>query len=233
MLQYLDRQSAILLAVFPSIALGLLNTYWTEPLHNFSPTLFWAVDISQWLLVPFLVWLLVLRPNKITLAEIGFRSPQNHRKLLESFGGEEFALALFVLAFVYFFVDRVATALVWAHLGLEPGFGYGAVAQSSDHYRYVAALYFGITAAVIEEVVFRGLPWLYLSKNGAGGARKVVYVVITATVFAVTHSEQGLAGVISSGFFGVAAALIFLRTRNLYPVVASHFVIDVVSFWSK
>jgi len=228
---YLNKQSAILLAVFPSVVLGLLNTFWSAPLYKISPPLFWLADTTQWLLVPFLVWLLVLRPHKISFLDIGFRPLTNKNKPLESFGLGEFALTLFVLAFSYFLVDRIAHTLLARHDGSS--FGYGIAVASLVNLKYIAVIYLAVTAAVVEEVVFRGLPWLYLSKGDSGTIRKIIYVAFTSIIFAATHSEQGLAGMISTFAYGVAAATLFLRTQNLYPVVFSHFVIDVFSFWSK
>jgi membrane protease YdiL (CAAX protease family) len=228
---YLDKQSVALLAFFPSVALGLLNALWSEPLYKISPTLFWLADTTQWLLVPLLIWLLVLRSHKISFADIGFRPSTNNRNPLQSFGLGECALALFILGFAYFLADRAAHAVFWRYGGSS--FGYGIAVAGLADFKYIAVMYLAVTAALVEEVVFRGLPWLYLSKGGSGTARKIVYVVFTSVIFAATHSEQGLAGVVSSFAYGVVAAMLFLRTRNLYPVVFSHFVIDVFSFWQK
>lgn len=228
---YLDKQSAVLLATLPSVALGLLNALWSEPLYKISPLLFWLADTTQWLLVPVLVWLLVLSPHKISFADIGFRPLTDNRNPLQSFGLGEFAFNLFILGFAYFLADHAAHVLLWGYAGSS--FGYGIAVAGLAGFKFVAVIYLAATAAAVEEVVFRGLPWLYLSKGGSGIIRKSVYVVFTSIIFAATHSEQGLAGVVSSFAYGVAAAMLFLRTRNLYPVVFSHFVIDVFSFWQK
>lgn len=222
---YLNRQQAVLLAIFPTLALGLLNTYWKAPLLDWSVTLYWMADVTQWVVVPLLVWLLVLRPNKITLTSVGFHSPDNRLNPLRSFGVGEFVIALLVLCFAYIWVETVTTRLSWSHPS------WRCIACVNLTPTHVQAVYMALTAAIVEETVYRGLAWTYISHYVKGNQGKLVYIAATSVVFASIHSEQGIQGLIPAFVFGVFAALIFIRTRNLYPVVLSHFVIDIYYFW--
>jgi membrane protease YdiL (CAAX protease family) len=56
---------------------------------------------------------------------------------------------------------------------------------------------------------------------------------VTTILFAATHSELGPSGVVAALTYGIAAAVLFLKLRNLWPIIFAHFVIDVYSFWPK
>jgi hypothetical protein len=71
----LDRREALLLAIFPFLALSLLNHFYKAPLYAAGPAWLWAADAVQFVLVPTACWLLVLRPAAVTLPELGMESP--------------------------------------------------------------------------------------------------------------------------------------------------------------
>jgi membrane protease YdiL (CAAX protease family) len=229
MRQYLDKPQAVILAFFPSLTLGLLNTFYTEFLYQKGALWFWLADITQWIVVPFFCWFLVLRPNRITFPEIGFHTIYFKPRPPQSTDWIKFILTTVVLGIAYFPVASVLTR--W--LGNYANFGYGSVAAEASKLQIVSVLYFSITAAVIEEVVFRGLPGLYFAARFTGKSSRYVYVLVTTILFAATHSELGPSGVVAALTYGIAAAVLFLKLRNLWPIIFAHFVIDVYSFWPK
>jgi membrane protease YdiL (CAAX protease family) len=55
-------------------------------------------------------------------------------------------------------------------------------------------------------------------------------VVATSIVFALVHWENGGPGLLAAGAYGFGAALLYLKLRNLWPLVVAHVVTDVISF---
>ena len=85
-------------------------------------------------------------------------------------------------------------------------------------------------AAVGEELVFRG----YLIRRVAdlfGQSRLGLSIglVISSMGFGWAHRYQGEAGMVATGLIGALLALLYLRTRSLWPVIICHALVDVTS----
>ncbi|MDI9571514.1 MAG: CPBP family intramembrane metalloprotease [Pseudomonadota bacterium] len=81
--------------------------------------------------------------------------------------------------------------------------------------------------ALIEELIFRGLLAVFLSRYTESAA---VIVGISASAFGMIHWSGGMHQVLLSGAAGAVFMALYLRTRSLPPLILSHFVIDFVSF---
>jgi membrane protease YdiL (CAAX protease family) len=66
---------------------------------------------------------------------------------------------------------------------------------------------------------------------GAGVGQAIVYVVVSSTLFGLSHFESSAVEVLATGLYGVVAAVFALRVRNLWPLIAGHFVTDFVAFY--
>jgi membrane protease YdiL (CAAX protease family) len=69
-----------------------------------------------------------------------------------------------------------------------------------------------------------------MAPAGTGVKRATLYVTVSSTLFGLSHFENGAVEVLSTGLFGVVAALFALRVRNLWPLIVGHFVTDFVAF---
>jgi membrane protease YdiL (CAAX protease family) len=90
-----------------------------------------------------------------------------------------------------------------------------------------------ITAAFIEEVVFRGFLIGRLARIlGASRRAWVAGVVVSAVIFGLLHFYQGVAGVILTGVMGLLfGALYLLVRRNLWIGIIAHGLIDTFSLF--
>lgn len=218
----------LLIAFLPSFAAGMLNQLYLEPAFRVSPALFFLVDAVQWIVIPLLVWFLVLRPAQIRLRDVGLRLPVLGARPFES-------LVLFLLiAFLLWASYAAVEAIAYRFFSREAGlFGYGAAVPKTFPLNVLAVIYLSITAAVVEEAVFRGLTWNYFSKVVPARWLTLSYVIGSSILFAATHSEQGPHGMIAAMVYGMVAAALYVRLRDLWPLVFGHFVADIVSFWPK
>lgn len=216
-----DKRSGLLVAIFPTLFMGLMNGFWLESLLNCGPVAFYAVDILQWIIVPSLMWLYVLRPLGIRPKSFGL-SP---RPIILTC---QVLCAACLLWFSYRPAHFYAYRLLWPYAG---SFGYAGIIPAAAPWSVLAAFYFSATAAVVEEIVFRGLPWLYLSTFLPSRRCGFWYLLITPVLFAACHSEQGPHGVIATWVFGLVMAVLYGHIRNLWPLILAHFAIDMAAFW--
>lgn len=222
----LDRRSILLLAILPSFALGMLNQFYLESAYRHSQALFYLADSVQFVAVPLLTWFLVLRPAKIWPKDFGLRLPIFGARPLESVF--LFLFVALLLWIAYEPINAIAYRYLWREAGI---FGYGTAIPKSFPLNAVAVLYFSLTAALVEEVVFRGLAWNYFSTALPDIWQKPAYIIISSVLFAAVHCEQGPHGMIAAFSFGLAAAALYVSLKNLWPLVFGHFVGDVIAFW--
>ena len=132
------------------------------------------------------------------------------------------------MPFAYRPVEVIAYGFLWPYAGT---FSAAAMLPESGLRRIPGVLYLSITAGLVEEAVFRGLPWLYLSTFAHFRRRVPVYVISTFLLFSLVHSEQGPHGMLAALSFGIAAAILYLKIRNLWPIAIGHVATDVIGFW--
>lgn len=222
----LDRQSLLLAAIFPMLAAGLLNEFWVEPAYRRGIGWFYVADAIQWIVVPGLVWLFVLRPGRIEPNDYGLDFAPYARRPLHAI-----ALFLFVALLLWIAYEPVKSVALRFLGRYANTFGYENIVPTSLLGKVVVVAYFSGTAALVEEVAFRGLPWAYLSTAIPPAYRRFWYITLTSLLFAATHAEQGPHGVIAAFTFGIMAAFLYTRLQNLWPLIFGHCVGDALSFW--
>lgn len=215
-------RAAILLAVFPTIGVLLLNGYWNGPLYHASAPGFWLADVATHVAVPVLMlgWLALrhdLRPRDYGL--------QRWR------GGVGELLGLGLLALGLFWVSYKPVATFFGHLLQSEGAAvtYLDVMPTAPAARFLVALYFSLSAAVFEEIMYRGLPYVYFMR-GWQADRPGLYLFSGALLFGMAHWENGMHEIIGTGCLGLFACALYLKIRTLWPLIGAHFVIDIVSF---
>lgn len=219
----LTRQEALLAAFSTVVGLALANYFYKAPLYRLHPIWFWTVDAVEFIAAPALA-VLVLRRAGVTLADCGL-AHERHRAAGNDWGFVLFVA--FILATATWPVFRVAGLIFWRYAG---DFSMQHALPAGAALKLVVAVYLSATAALVEEVAYRALPWLYFRDAVPPRWRHLGYVLGTSVVFAVAHSEQGPGGVIGAFWFGMVAALIYGRTRNLWPLVVGHFAVDMLVF---
>jgi membrane protease YdiL (CAAX protease family) len=219
----LANRIAIAVTIGTFAALGLLNGFYLPTLYAWHTGYFWAADIAHYVVAP-LAFTWALARCGVSPAQYGYTSLPASLNLFEKAMLLLGVCALFTLA--YWPVRKVAEAYLAGHVA---SFGYGTALPAGGWLRVAAVVYLAATAALVEETIFRGLPWRYMRAH----TRVMVgaYVLLTAAAFAVVHIEQGPAGVIASFSLGLASAILYAKLQNLWPLVGAHFITDMWAYW--
>jgi membrane protease YdiL (CAAX protease family) len=220
-----NRAQLVLIVWFPLVAIGLLNGLWVESLHESNPRLFWASDLSHFLVLPVIGLLVLGRFARIWPRDYGFRSLGSEYSLPGILG--LFVLVSFLFWLFYYPVRDIAYRLFWESAGT---FWYDKALPTRGIDRLLVATYFSATAALMEEVVYRSLPWLYFSLRFPSRRFVVPYVLVTSSLFGLIHWEQGPHGVIAAFSLGLIAAFLYSKLQNIWPFVVAHFLADAVAF---
>lgn len=217
--------NAVLIASFPIIAIFILDGYFRDALHAQSPMLFWLFDLFKFVLLPvgILVWL--ARSFGVTPSRYGLREVAENESWVH-FVGLTIFLAV-VLSLVYHLAQVIASTILRPP-ATAPFFKSAA---PDGLLRVPVVLYMAITAGIVEEIFFRGLPLLYVIERFPGRIPTSTYVVTTALLFGAIHWENGSHEVVATFIFGIFAAAFYLKLRDLWPLIGAHILIDAWEFW--
>lgn len=223
-----SRADAILIASLSHILISFVDGFFKEPLYRYSEHAFWIFDFIKFVAIPVVVLVWLDRAFSIAPASYGLRSGSKPENWFYFLGLTVF-LAI-VLNLVYQGVQHFAWIIVWRvfHPAPVPVFYKSLVPDGLLH--YPTALYFAATAGFTEEVFFRGLPLLYM-KERFGNTKPIwIYVVVTSVLFAAAHWENGLHEIIATFTYGIASSVLYLKLRDLWPLVGAHALIDFRTF---
>jgi hypothetical protein len=213
----------LLLALAPFVVLSLADGWYKEPLFAWSPIAFWIADATKFVLVPALALAWLRLGAGVRPAHYGMARPDNLDR------ADFLKLLVLVCAVMAYLLDS-STRLGAALFPDRPSFTYlGAMPQGMP--RPMLALYFSLTAALVEEVMFRGLPWLWLSGYMEGNRLRWTYLLWSSITFAGTHWENGQGQLFATFIYGLAAGGWFLVLRSLWPLVLAHLAIDLYIFF--
>jgi membrane protease YdiL (CAAX protease family) len=214
------RNRLLLLAlcgIAPLMVNGLVNSLIA---HN--ALLYWGFEMLTWIVIPSTVLYLVIRTAGVQLSDLGYHGSIRGRS---NIGLVVLACAVFsplCYGVYYYSFDYFSS--------LFPGqgfFRYESIVPESGILYFAVTIYFGLSAGMVEEFLFRGL--LYRAfrgfKNSLG-----LFLVISPILFSLVHWEDGLANLASTYMFGVFMAIAYLGLRNLWPLVIGHIFTDLVWF---
>jgi len=211
---------AIQTAIGFFVLLGLVNSAWRSP---DAKVLFWLADLSQFVILPVAIVILLARKFKIGPPDYGFTSIQKS-------GASAFNLiTLAWVTLLLFAAYELTSRYLWLYGHFtRPEVVYRHFIPSGVARPYVT-VYFALTAALVEEMVYRGLFWRALA--GLSSRYRVgLYIIGSSMLFAAIHWENGWPEVIAAGVFGIGACVIYLRIHTLWPLVFAHFVSDLRVF---
>lgn len=83
-----------------------------------------------------------------------------------------------------------------------------------------------LTAGIGEEIVFRS--FLIAAVAGATGSLGIA-VVVSVSAFAVSHSYQGVLGVVRVALLGAVLTVPFLLTGSVFPSIIAHAALDLLA----
>lgn len=100
----------------------------------------------------------------------------------------------------------------------------GIKGNTGMYFKYLT--YMWISAAIGEELLFRGYAFFQLQK--IFGNKKVLIVFLSAVLFSLPHLYQGISGLVMTFLFGIAFGLIYNKYQNIWINIIVHGLIDSV-----
>lgn len=168
----------------------------------------------EWALVAVGLALVVAAPG-LALGDIGVRWPRLSAYTVV--GAVGLALSVVLLVGLRRRVDRGVQVLAPAEVS-------ALLPRTAAERRAFAGL--AVTAGVCEEVLYRGV-LLALAAALLPGLTAWRLVVVSALAFAVAHTYQGVAGMLTAGVLGGSLAVLLLGSGSLLLPVLYHVLVDL------
>ena len=91
-----------------------------------------------------------------------------------------------------------------------------------------------ISAAIAEEIFYRGYTFFVLERMfGNGKMQRILIVLATAVYFGMSHSFQGIIGVLGITLTAIVlGGAYYLSRKNLYAIILAHALIDTWALFS-
>lgn len=201
-------------------AVWLGNGLYLEAAARVSASLFWTLDLLQWIVLPGLLWAWLSRSG-LRMHHIGFARPRCHWLQLV---GE--IASVFLSAGILFFLVRAVAQLYL------PGaqFSVGHVFPAGGMLRHIAWLYAAFTAGLVESALFLGLPWLLWRSHKPDGSRWI-FVLLVSALFALAHWELRIPVMLGAFAIHAVSCAWFFHYKSLWPIAISHVLVDLIAFW--
>lgn len=216
----------ILWLISPVLLIGIVNGFYKDILHDSMPLFFWLADTTHFLLLPITILVYLYYQYQIKPVDYGFKIKAVFKHPVEW-------VVWIVLSSIIFYYGYTLLSqfFLWLLDGKASNFAYTDTMPEPVVKRLLTTVYFAATAAFVEEIFNRALPWLALSKLGESLKIKVIYVLATALIFGLLHWENGIHELWATGVFGIITAILYLYLKTIWPLVIGHFVTDCIVFW--
>ena len=220
--------NALILGISVLFLIGLTNGFYLEWLRETSVPLLWAQDVIHFVVIPVVFSVYISKRYSINPPDYGLIAASPSYPLYELIGASVFTA--FIIGLILFPIDYFLYYVFLAFDLVQPGMSYASIVPTGA-LKLPVVFYLALTAGLVEEVVYRGIPHKLIFESNRIVSKKVVYVFVTSVAFSAIHWDKGLHLLVSTFIFGLLAAWLYLIFRNLWPLVGGHFLYDFYIFW--
>jgi hypothetical protein len=197
----------------------MINGYINSIVYQI-PFFYWCFEIFSWIVLPVIVFFLAIKFGNLHFSDVGI-----HTKI---FGKSNIPLLIFICVIfcpLDYWLYRESINYFQSVFSSKPFFAYQSVMPDEGFLRVLVAIYFGLSAGIVEELYFRG----FIFRTCQLFVYSVpIYLVFSPVLFSLIHWEGGITNMLNTYIFGFFGALVFLIFRNLWPLIIGHIYTDYV-----
>jgi len=203
-----------------SFLLGsIIHTYYSKSILDVSSVGFW-IGLLNFTLLTVIVFF-YKKVTGISWQRLGLGKPTHWWKSILVAIGTYGAVILFSMYLKSYILQ----------LGAAPAIDHLLVVRQNLPLLIFALVIVWITAAFIEELVFRA--FLINSISDLLGSTKgaaVISVVLSAVIFGLMHAYQGITGILITGSIGLIFGIAYIiNGYRIWPLVMVHGLIDTIA----
>jgi membrane protease YdiL (CAAX protease family) len=223
---YLNKDR-LLSALLIYLCVVYSKRFWLGRLDTFA---FWVADVICFVVIPgALAWWIYRKESPFP----EFRAKSKYDQPTE-YGALIFQtlIILLVLWILHPFYQAIAYKVHTAYPDvLKATLNYDLKVPKIGLLKLLVAVFFGITAGLVEEFFYRGLIAQLLRTYVSPS--KWLFLIVSTVVFASAHWAGGIGHVAGVALFGFGIGIAYLCTKDLRPLMAAHGIYDFVYFLSR
>jgi len=219
--QITNQSGRLLLLALCGITPFMINGLVNSVIYD-NALLYWGFELLTWIVIPSIILYRVTRTPGFRFSDLGYHTAIRGRH------NPGLVLLVCVLFAPLCYGVYAGSYALFSDLFPGPGFfNYESIVPESGILYLAVVIYFGLSAGLVEEFLFRGL--LYHAFSGLKYSL-ALFLLVSPLLFSLVHWEDGLANLASTYVFGVFMAIAYLGFRNLWPLMLGHIFTDLLWF---
>jgi membrane protease YdiL (CAAX protease family) len=197
----------------------LLNDFYLPLVPEGSVKLNLILDLLVYIFWQCSVIFLAYKAKWFSIPDLGIYFKNLNKQVLWGFVFTVTALFVSLLIFILEIQIQKKTGIV-----LSDNWYYSPNPNWNAWQAGIYAVYFSLSAGVLEELVYRGIVISQLKRISTN----TLFLVLTSTfLFVAIHWSNGFIAWMEAAVFGSFWAYIFIRTGKLLPLILAHFLYDL------
>jgi len=210
--------------IFLIFTVHLSNGFFVKELLNYNISLFWAFDVFQFIILPLTLFYILNRLYKVHPRNYGIVLPKTSKEIKTFFQASIYCITLLLL----FSLSSYQLINIYSYNSGQSSY---ATFIPAGAMKYPVIFYMSLSAAIVEEITYRGLPYLLFKKIITDSYLPLIYISSTTIAFTAIHWENSIASIVLAITFGLLSSWLYLQYKNIMPLIFSHFLIDMVMYW--
>jgi hypothetical protein len=187
-----------------------VNDFYLMAIPPSSQVLLWSLDLIFYTATPVITLAFFLFQNRISLSTLGLTRPLRFRTVAAGA-----VLGVVLLFSVHWNVEPILVT------SFPRGPFHGYQFPPSGVQRLVLISYAVLSAALLEEAIFRGLVVRYLESRISGS---LTVVMVASLLFGLMHWSQGIGFVLAMALWAVIPTIWAMHSRRVWGPIIAHIV---------
>jgi membrane protease YdiL (CAAX protease family) len=197
------------------------------PIVKENYIVFWILELIQWLILPIIaVYISIYKFKIISYEHLGFHNLIFYRRKTEYVVYASIIVS--IILFLTYFETYYQSVFLFPTNYLQAFTYQSMIPEEPVLIVIFIVFYMALSAGFIEEAAYRGILRLVFQNNFEFNVK---YVIVSSILFMVVHWEGGLRNLFSSFIFGLVCAILYLKLKNIWPLVIGHSIVDIYAFY--
>lgn len=214
---------AVAMVTFVNIAIPMFLFLFKGDIYHYSATIFWVFVEFFSLIVPLAGIVFLWKRLGVQPRLYGMAFPLRVNRDLLALS----AVCALLLLLAYWPASKIAWRFISHDVSAANNYAY-TVLLENDVFRIPIIGFLSLQAGIFESIVFIGWPWILFAKFLRTSIGVVAFVLLSSIFFSVSHYGNGVPEVVATFFFGLMAASLYLKIRDLWPIVFGHTIVNLI-----
>lgn len=187
-----------------------------------SIKVFWIFYIITWIVIPLIIYFIIIKTKLLNNNELGL-IPNFQNNLDEYKFAILFTVTPFLLVVSYLILCYKISPILFPDNYFAINNNYYYFLNNTPVNKLLIAFFFSITAAVVEEIFYRGVLRSIFNN-------KYTYIFVSSLIFSSVHWEGGIRNLFDSFVFGLICSIYFVIYPILWPIIIGHFITNFIIY---